>query len=437
MKTKLNILILAFILSVLFYNSNSHAQVTASKYDVYPQDFTETAPLEFDHISDKKLDTTGGISTCIKTSSWQFGVPVPNGICTYSLLNVPPEMTPNKDQLADFRGADVLNPCAALGSKYVNRYWKHGYGAYGKEGDEGFCKKLQDMAYLTPEYLNQEKSTFYALLNSIVPDAMAQSLNSSVPSMSGTCYDKFIDLKRNPARLNSKRAEEIDTCMAFCELSPPTVKAQNFCGVKKCLADYNSNNKPTDWCCSLSDKMQGKFGVNNPLYNIRQRCGVGLTLPVCLQKFSAIGDVPQDCCKYSKEIAKYHKRAGVELTRMCGAYNSAKYCMGSFNKDAKNLDDSCCVLSYSYSGQIQHSPIIGDLPAGKFLDVKKAVKKQCAGFKITADENVKKCVINLKKTRKLSAECCIAYHTGKLNPSTIGANFDRVERYCYPEKYRK
>lgn len=437
MKTKLNIIKIAFVVLLFFSSTESYAQARTSQYDVYPLDLTSTATKEFDHISSKKLDTTGGIYTCLKTNRWDYGVPILNGICTYNLLSIPPEITPSNEQLNDFRGADVLNPCAALGSKYVNRYWKHGYGAYGEEGDVGFCKKLKDMAFLTPEYLNQEKSTFFALLNSIVPDAMAQSLNSSVPKMSGTCYDKFLDLKRSPARLNAKKAEEIDTCMAFCELSPPTVKAQNFCGINKCLADYNSNNKPTDWCCSLSEKMQGKFGINNPLYNIRQRCGVGLTLPVCLQKFSATGDVSQNCCKYSKEIAKYHKRAGVELTRMCGAYNSAKYCMASFNKDAKKLDDSCCVLNYSYSGKIKHSPLIGDLPAGKFLDVKKAVKNQCAGFKITEDENVKKCVLNLKRTRKLSAECCIAYHTGRLNPSTIGANFTRIEKYCYPEKYRK
>jgi hypothetical protein len=435
MKKSINIIL--FILAYMFsYNAY------CGEYSVRPADLTEPAPLESNFLSDKKLDTTGGIYTCIKTSSWLKGTPIPKAPCTYGLTELPPEIAPSLNDLDNFRGPDVMNPCGSLRSKYANRYWDHDLGAY-KSDDQGngtFCKELQTLKTqlagldANSNYL-LNSTTGIAMLDEFIPAAIAAEVANAQYNTKQSCYDKFAIFDKAIGTIGKDTAKDIDICMGFCDSTPPTVAAKNFCGVDACVADYKAGKQATEWCCSLASYWQSKYGVDyNPLSGVRDKCGVRETLQTCLRDFSSTSQASQECCKFSAEIQKYHPAAGKDFSRRCGSYNSSNYCLQKFDPK-KPIDESCCALNYIYSGKIDTAPLMKNVDSVALNELKKKISSECKNYSVTSDPKISACIENLKKNKKLSPECCMAYHLGKLNPLTIGYTYSAIEKYCYPEKY--
>lgn len=468
-----------------------------ASYSVRPTDLTEPAPLEFNHIIRKKQDTTGSIYTCIATDYWKsfkpsdvglpdvpgvkdftvvFPVPYLNQksetsagtittpvICNYAidqnkspdLLNHP-DLTPSDLYLDKFRGPDVLNPCAGLRSKYTNNYYDYGVGSnrgkdnYDDDPNTGlnfnnFCDKMNNPLFSDnqiqqhPEKFNENETLLAAM---IFPGAYAQTYSNLNLSYYKNCYDVFDRFsKSGNNQLSKKDAGQIDVCIAACESGVPTVKEQQFCGVDKCQMEARiAGRKPSEWCCSLASYYQTKTQLDiNPLANVYSMCqntGDGFDLQTCLREFSSKGKMPQSCCQYSRLISNYSSKAGADVNRYCSSYNTVKACLANYDKTGK-IDESCCAMNYAYSGVNDFAPLFKNYNIVLRSRLVEGIKKECTGYNLANDNMITSCKASLSKDKKLNQDCCIAYHTGKLIPSLIGISYDMIDKYCYPEKYKK
>ncbi|HCR85421.1 MAG TPA: hypothetical protein DIV86_01965 [Alphaproteobacteria bacterium] len=449
MKSSVKIFLIFFILALTF---NGFAAETDRSYNVRPADLTDIAPHEYNHISNKKQDSAGGLYMCLKTAYWknvlgQGAIPVPKYPCNYILKQEDWDLnhidiTPSPIYLDKFRGPDVLNPCASLGSKYTNNYWDHGVG-----NDEGlginfkdFCKTIRDNYGVDNKFHeNPEKNKTYTLLASLIfPNAFAQTYSSLSLSNYKSCNSVFKAFERSGnSQLNKDDAISVDSCISSCETAPPTLKARQYCGVDECISESASMNKPSDWCCTLADYWHKKPEIDiNPLAKVRKMCDgrERENLQYCLRSFSTSGKMPQTCCKYSTLISNYSPKAGQDVNRYCGSYNAAKQCLAIFDKKGV-VDNSCCTMNYNYSGKIEFAPLMENYSPSWKNYLYRKINDTCNVQKVVKDNNVQICAKNIQEKRKPSVECCIAYHTGDLIPNMVGLSYSQIEKFCYPEKY--